>query len=292
MTRKVGATCTRTDTKLGFTLVEILVVLAIVVVLAGLLLTVFSRARENGRRSSCQNNLRQIGLAIRQYVGDNDGVYPAAFEGSSTQQGLFWVQMVAPYAKNPKIFVCPSQTETPSYYYDYNANRLNTILTSFAQRSFRGKQESVLQAETSIIILEDTTLMPPNRVVELPASCQLTSPDGPVGAYSGSTIHGDGGNYAFADGHVKWLSPESRVAAECAAGSYDSSISTAVRRQNRDCRNAESALHGDHRRQRNRKRQRQPTRARTARFRRDWPGRADREAGGGSAIVETPIYRV
>ena len=48
----------------GFTLVELLVVIAIIGVLVGLLLPAVQAAREAARRSSCQNNMRQIGLAV------------------------------------------------------------------------------------------------------------------------------------------------------------------------------------------------------------------------------------
>jgi prepilin-type N-terminal cleavage/methylation domain-containing protein len=52
----------------GFTLIELLVVIAIIAILASILFPVFARARENARRSACQSNLKQIGLAMMQYA--------------------------------------------------------------------------------------------------------------------------------------------------------------------------------------------------------------------------------
>jgi prepilin-type N-terminal cleavage/methylation domain-containing protein/prepilin-type processing-associated H-X9-DG protein len=110
----------RWSQKEGFTLIEILVVIAIIALLAAILFPVFARARENARRASCQSNLKQLGIALLQYTQDYDETYvfdSAAGDGgistTGDAEGIFaadrWPSRVLPYIKSTEVFRCPSQ---------------------------------------------------------------------------------------------------------------------------------------------------------------------------------------
>src|SRR3569833_2553172 len=69
-----GNLMTRRST--AFTLIELLVVIAIIAILAAILFPVFAQAREKARQITCTSNMKQIGLAMMQYVQDYDETYP------------------------------------------------------------------------------------------------------------------------------------------------------------------------------------------------------------------------
>src|SRR3989442_1318662 len=93
--------------RLGFTLIELLVVIALIAILAAILFPVFAQAREKARQTTCLSNLRQIGSAAQMYAQDYEERLPGTELGERDGE-YFWIEMLAPYAKNCDIFNCPS----------------------------------------------------------------------------------------------------------------------------------------------------------------------------------------
>lgn len=88
----------------ALTLVELLVVMAILGALVALLLPAVQQARAAARRTACQNNLRQLGLAIAQYTNSHDGHFPRT---SHVKDGS-WVYTLSPYLEKVNdMRICP-----------------------------------------------------------------------------------------------------------------------------------------------------------------------------------------
>lgn len=166
--------------KRGFTLIELLVVIAIIAILAAILFPVFAKAREKARTSSCQSNLKQIGLAFAMYKNDYDETSIPALCG-----GFGWVQLAQPYVKNSQIFVCPSKISNMNCGYSLNLQ-------------LAGIKDAAVGNVASVVHAWDSNRNTLSHAINCTPITSLAAADA-------DTRHSDGLNALYYDGHVKWL---------------------------------------------------------------------------------------
>ena len=95
-------------TRRAFTLIEVLVVIAVIALIAAMLLPALSKARESGRRAACASNLRQLNVAVSIYAGENEGDFPP------TNQTNRWPAQFFRGYENLDVLLCPSDRTSPA----------------------------------------------------------------------------------------------------------------------------------------------------------------------------------
>jgi prepilin-type N-terminal cleavage/methylation domain-containing protein/prepilin-type processing-associated H-X9-DG protein len=210
--------------RFGFTLIELLVVIAIIAVLMAILMPAMHRAKEQGQRAACLNNVKNLQLAWLIYADDNDDkiVCGDAGEYGVRKGEIFWVQKdwvannptgltpaqridairkggLYPYTKTEKVYRCPQGVKGETRTYSV-ADSMNCKGWD-ARRVMMTKKSAIKNPTTRIVFLDDggegfahmggwTTY----------ATEEMWWDPPPV-------RHGNGTNFSYVDGHIdyhKW----------------------------------------------------------------------------------------
>ena len=212
----------RISHKKGFTLIELLVVIAIIALLAAILFPVFARARENARKSSCMNNLKQIGIGMAQYSQDFDEqTTPLRWRWTGAYSEMPFQSLLYPYIKSTQIYKCPSNTSTGNM--DDTPRAANPVVPAMPKSYLANAGDEGGGGTNATRPMSDATNSRSMADMPFPSSTILIvehTNNQNADCYSTGTVAGMKGhlgtsNFLFGDAHVKSLRPSATSTGRC-----------------------------------------------------------------------------
>jgi len=184
----------------GFTLLELLIVIAIIAILASLLLPALGKAKESAKQIKCGSNLKQIGAGHFMYVADYDGWFPSLFKGTaiSSWWDYEWQYLISGYVENKKtpagsqilsrLFDCPGTSTFTGSYFD----------SDYSQNYYFGYKISLLKLPS---------IKKASKLIMVCDSDGNGNFDGWARniTYLPGNLHRGGASAVFSDGHFTWI---------------------------------------------------------------------------------------
>lgn len=205
--------------EVGFTLVELLVVIATIGLLVALLLPAISSVRESALRTNCASNIRQVGLAMILYSDQHNGRLPGTShtvdDGADAQEEA-WIGQLSPFMEDVDIIrICPTDphgldrvTEKQTSYV------LNAYVTSEIEEGITDRDRmSDSQTMMAFELADHAGPSIYNDHVHSfnwfkPANILFNNVYGAITSEITTSRHGGGANYLYADGRVEFIADE------------------------------------------------------------------------------------
>lgn len=197
--------CSRASA-VGFTLIELVLVVAITCALAAMLLPALVRSKAMAKSAQCLSNLRQIGLGMSLYADQSNGLFPESGglilwdQVDAQTQKTGWLQQIIAFTRNTNLYQCPAEQQEPFSY--FNGARAAMVATAnFASVDIRKIQFPAAHVLSGDTVWTDDGLADADKD-DYSQNCVGGESNGSPA--TGWQVHIRGQNVLFSDYHVLW----------------------------------------------------------------------------------------